>query len=98
MKCRVDQQHANAEQQQTPMTRQDDAYRPGWNLTESMTQCPRWSHELSEHGSRKYSRDDEDDLNIGSDHSVLHARVSLEIYPGIDLQRAKSSTRRWITS
>src|SRR5215469_11186669 len=80
------------------MTRQDDACRPGWNLTESMPQCPRGSHELSDRGRRKYSGDDEDDLNVRADHAVLRNRVYLlETYPRIDLALAKSPIRRLIT-
>src|SRR5262249_33475940 len=51
-----------------PVAGQRDAYRPRRDLTVSMTENPRWSHELSEHGGSKCSSDNEDDLNVGCDH------------------------------
>src|SRR5215470_12362958 len=67
MKCRVDQQRANAEQQQPPVACQRDAYRPRRNLSESMVDHPHWGYELSEHCRSKCSCDNEDGLNVGRD-------------------------------
>ena len=77
MKRGVHQQRADAEQQQSSVARQGDAYRSRWSLTVRMTDHPRWSHELREHGRSKGSCDNEDGLNVGRDHLLLPMRLHL---------------------
>ena len=71
MKRGVNQQRANTKQQQSPVASQSDARRPRQNLSESMTDRPRWDYELNEHCRREGSGDNEDDLDVRRDQLVL---------------------------
>src|SRR5882724_10269177 len=73
----VNQQRADAAQQQPPVARQGDADWPRWSLAVRMTDHPRRSHTLREHGRSECPCDHEDGLHVGRDHLVLPMRLHL---------------------
>src|SRR5262245_41784530 len=90
MKRRVDQQRTNQENEQAPMTRQEESDLVFGRFAVDQAQHRQGSDELKERNRGKRACHDQDDLNMSADHKTmpLQPAVILSTKPGRDRARA----------